>query len=70
MYIYKCNNYPLCHFNKLKKDEINEINRMSSLYNKKVNISSPIDAEQYIRYVKCEDSGNPATNICQFQTSI
>ena len=73
MYIYKCTNYPLCHFNELNKDEINEIseiNRMSSWYNKGVNNSSPIDAEQYIMFVKCEDSDNPATNICQFQTSI
>ena len=73
MYIYKCNNYPLCNFNKINKDElneINEVNRMSSWYNKVVDISSPIDAEQYIMFVKCEDSGNTATNICQFQTSI
>ena len=85
MYIYKCTNYPLCKFNLTKEEyvnvddddnnkpfEIHEINRMSSWHNKNtvLNKNSPIDAEQYIMIVKCEDLENSVTDFCKFQTSI
>ena len=56
MYMYKCNNYPLCDFNKDEFFEINEINHMSTWSNKYFNKSlSPIDAEQYFMIVNCEN---------------
>ena len=77
MYIYKCSNYPLCDFytkdeeEREKIFEINEINRMATWLNTDVDKSnSPIDAEQYIMVVQCENLNNSLTNVCQFQTSI
>ena len=77
MYMYKCNSYPVCEFdyNSLDYNEniikLNEINHITNWYNdKEERNNSPIDAEQYIMVVKCEDLNDPATEICQFQTSI
>ena len=73
MYIYKCQNYPKCDFDFDDDDviKINEINRMSTWHTTFFNNSiTPIDAEQYIMIVKCEDLENSATDVCQFQTSI
>ena len=67
MYIYRCNNYPLCEFDPNNEGmiKINEINLMSTWHNKEK--TSPIDARQYVMFVYCQDSQN---NICQFDTSI
>ena len=77
MYMYKCTSYPVCEFdyNSLDQNEdiikLDEINRITNWYNdKEERNNSPIDAEQYIMVVKCEDLNDPATEICQFQTSI
>ena len=71
MYIYKCDNYPLCEFNK-DMIKINEINLMSSWHIREK--ASPIDAYQYVMSVKCEDledlKDNDQVNYCQFYTSI
>ena len=71
MYIYKCDNYPLCEFdeNYPNMTKINEINLMSIWYSREK--TSPIDSNQYVMFVKCEDlKDNNQTDICQFYTSI
>ena len=77
MYMYKCTSYPVCEFDYNSLDytegiiKLNEINRVTNWYNDKEEKDiSPIDAEQYIMVVKCEDLNDHATDICQFQTSI
>ena len=71
MYIYKCENYPLCEFdnNNDKMTLINEINLMSTWHS--VEKNSPIDANQYIMFVECEDLDDLSqSNHCFFFTSI
>ena len=72
MYIYKCTNYPLCEIN-FKNNQnlisINELNRMSLWLNKE-KILSPIDPEQYVMVVKCEEFGRSDSDVCQFQVSM
>ena len=71
MYMYKCENYPLCEFEptKIEMMEINEINLMSTWHGKEK--KSPIDASQYLMFVNCEDLDDyTQSNICQFYTSI
>ena len=71
MYIYKCENYPLCDFenNNDKMTLINEINLMSTWHNNEK--TSPIAASQYVMFVDCEDLDDLSqSNHCQFYTSI
>ena len=71
MYIYKCENYPFCEFNENYPGmtKINEINLMSSWHNR--DKTSPIDAYQYVMFVKCEDlNDEKQADFCQFYTSI
>ena len=77
MYMYKCSNYPLCDFytkDEVEREqifEINEVNRMATWHNVDADKSnSPIDADQYIMVVQCENLNNSLTDVCQFQTSI
>ena len=71
MYMYKCDNYPLCEFNENNTGmiKINEINLMSTWHSREK--TSPIDAYQYVMFVKCENlKDNDQNDICQFYTSI
>ena len=71
MYMYKCDSYPFCEFNENNPGmtKINEINLMSSWHNREK--TSPIDAYQYVMFVKCEDlNDEKQADFCQFYTSI
>ena len=71
MYIYRCDNYPLCEFNEYSGGmiKINDINLMSSWHSGEK--TSPIDAYQYVMFVKCEDlNESTQTDTCEFYTSI
>ena len=77
MYMYKCTSYPFCEFDYNSIDEkeniikLNEINRGSNWFNvDESKNNSPIEAEQYVMVVKCEDLKDLKTDICHFQTSI
>ena len=76
MYIHKCKTYPLCELeiNKIDStDEIikpNEINGMTSWVNIEPKKYNPIQAEQYIMYVKCPDLPYENYEYCKFQTTI
>ena len=71
MYMYKCNNYPLCDVKDIQINEINEINRMSTWHNTEDDRNNrPIDKSQYVMVVKCENKEDSTTDSCQFQTSI
>ena len=76
MYMLKCKNYPLCQINnkEIEKtegiNEISEINRISTWHTTEIENNSPIDSNQNILVVKCEDLKDSGTDICQFQTSI
>ena len=71
MYIFKCTNYPLCDEVRNNLIEINEMNRMSTWHNKDEDRNnSPIDKNQYVMVVDCEDNDDSTYDVCQFQTSI
>jgi hypothetical protein len=76
MYIYKCTKYPLCDIDIGSLDSTeniirpNEINGMTSWVNTEPKMYNPIQAEQYIMYVKCPDVSNKNYNYCKFQTTI
>ena len=69
MYISRCDNYPLCEFDKDFDTKINDINLMSTWHSREK--TSPIEAYQYVMFVKCEDLDDSSqTDICEFYTSI
>ena len=71
MYISRCDNYPLCEFNENSRSmiKINDINLKSSWHSGEK--TSPIDAYQYVMFVKCEDlNENTQIDTCEFYTSI
>ena len=74
MYIHKCKTYPLCDLDINQIDSIediirpNEINSMTSWVNTDPKSYNPIQAEQYIMYVKCPALQN--NDVCKFTTTI
>ena len=71
MYMYHCTNYPLCDEAGNSKIAINEMNRMSTWHNKEDDRNNrPIDKDQYVMIVECENNEDSTTDVCQFQTSI
>ena len=77
MYMYKCMTYPFCHFDYKTIDErrdiimLNEINRGTNYFNDNDGKNnSPIEAEQYVMVVKCDDIPGLKSDICHFQTTI
>ena len=77
MYMYKCTSYPFCEFDFDKLDEneniikLNEINRVTNWFNdNEGKNNSPIEAEQYVMVVKCENVNDLTIDYCQFLTSI
>ena len=77
MYMYKCTSYPFCQFDYNSLDDkeniikLNEINRVTNWINENEGRNnSPIEAEQYVMVVKCEDLNDLTINYCQILTSI
>ena len=71
LFIYKCTNYPICDVDSENIESLEGIGRVSNWVNNKKDPNvSPIDAEQYIMFVLCNNISNLETNYCQFQTSI
>ena len=73
MYIYKCQNYPLCESRTFTNDliEINETSRIFTWRSEENSIdNSPIDSEQYIMIVACEFLKDSIIDECKFQTLV
>jgi len=78
MFVYECFSYPFCEleYNNLEKNtdvkRISDINRMSTYFVETKFMGSPIDAQQHILVVKCNDVPNgekEGYNHCAFMTS-
>ena len=73
MYIYNCKTYPSCELDYSSLEQIDgverssEINRVSSLI-KSTSIQSPIEKDQNLLIIKCNNGRHDKYNYCNFMT--